>query len=126
EGNVLIGGGWPSKLVAPDGVVELDARPELRFESLTGNARVAVGLVPALRRLSVIRAWSGTTAITPDQVPLLGGVPRRAGLFLATGGAAFTLGPVFARLVAESVLGRTPDLSLDVYSPQRFAHLNAV
>jgi glycine/D-amino acid oxidase-like deaminating enzyme len=126
EGNVLIGGGWPSKLVAPGGVVELEARPELRFESLTGNARVAVGVVPALRKLSVIRAWSGTTAITPDQVPLLGSVPRRAGLFLATGGAAFTLGPVFARLVAEQMLGRAADVSLEVYSPQRFAHLNAV
>jgi glycine/D-amino acid oxidase-like deaminating enzyme len=126
DGNVLIGGGWPSKLVAPKGSVDLDARPELRFESLTGNARVALDIVPALRRLTVIRAWSGTTVITPDQVPLLGAVPRRAGLFLATGGAGFTLGPVFARLLAEQLLGRTPDISLKVYSPQRYAHLNAV
>ena len=126
DGNVLIGGGWGAKLVEQDGRLDLDARPELRFESLAGNARAAVDIAPALGGLAVIRAWSGTTAITPDQVPLLGDVPRRPGLFVATGGAGFTLGPVFARVLAERLLGRTTDLSLEAYRPGRFAHLNVL
>jgi glycine/D-amino acid oxidase-like deaminating enzyme len=59
-------------------------------------------------------------------VPLLGDVPRRPGLFVATGGAGFTLGPVFARVLAERLLGRTTDLSLEAYRPERFAHLNVL
>jgi sarcosine oxidase, subunit beta len=126
DGNVLIGGGWGSKLVVRAGGPDLDARPSLRFESLAGNARVAVDIIPMLAELSIIRAWSGVTAITPDQVPLLGEVPRRPGLFLATAGPAFTLGPVFARAISDRLLGREPSLPLDHYSPKRFAHLNVL
>jgi glycine/D-amino acid oxidase-like deaminating enzyme len=126
DGNVLIGGGWGSKLVDRRGALDLDASPALRLESLTGNARVALDIVPALSVLPVLRAWSGVAAITPDQVPLLGEVPRRPGLMLAAAGPGFTLGPVFARTVVDQLLGRPPLLALDVYSPQRFAHLNVL
>jgi glycine/D-amino acid oxidase-like deaminating enzyme len=125
-GNVLIGGGWPSKLVQRNGFVDLDARPELRFESLAGNAWTAMRVVPALRRLQVIRAWAGIAAVTPDQIPLLGDVRLRPGLFLAAGGAAFTNGPVFARLMSQLILTGETDLPLTTYSPHRYAHLNFV
>jgi sarcosine oxidase subunit beta len=125
-GNVLIGGGWASKLVARDGVADLDRRPELRYESLAGNAAVATRVAPGVARLPVIRAWSGIAAVPADQVPLLGPLPRRPGLYVATGGAAFTLGPTFARLAAELILQGRPSLSLDLYDPARFAHLNPV
>jgi len=126
DGNVLIGGGWPAKLVQSGGAIDLDAKPELRFESLAGSAWTAARIAPSVGALSVIRAWSGITAITTDHVPLLGEISRRPGLFIATGGSAFTLGPTFARQMSELILTGRPSLSLDAYSPRRFAHLNFV
>ncbi|WP_144122957.1 NAD(P)/FAD-dependent oxidoreductase [Catellatospora sichuanensis] len=125
EGNVLLGGGWPAKLVTRHGRTDLDRNPELRYESLTGNADAA-RVVPAVMRLPIIRSWSGMTTLTPDQLPLLGPVPRRPGLHVATGGSAFTLGPTYARLLASTLLGDRPDLPLDDYSPARFGALNFV
>lgn len=50
----------------------------------------------------------------------------RAGLHVATGGSAFTLGPTYARLLASTLLGDRPELPLDDYSPARFGPLNFV
>lgn len=125
-GNVLVGGGWPSKLVQRDGVVDLDARPELRYESLAGNARAAALAVPEVAALSVIRCWSGVAAVTSDQIPILGDVRRRPGLYVAAGGAGFTLGPTFAELMSELILTGTPSLPIDAYSAHRFGHLSFV
>ncbi|HEX5594479.1 MAG TPA: FAD-dependent oxidoreductase [Micromonosporaceae bacterium] len=125
DGNVLIGGGWPAKLVSHGGHLDLDRNPELRFESLTGNADAA-RVVPAVLRLPVIRCWSGMTTLTPDQLPLLGPVPRRPGLYVATGGSAFTLGPTYARLLAETLLTGQAELPLTEYCPSRFGSLNFV
>lgn len=125
-GNVLVGGGWPSKLLQRDGVLDLDALPELRLDSLLGNACAAVAAVPRVAALQLVRCWSGMAPVTADQLPLLGEVRRRPGLFVATGGAGFTLGPTLAELVSELILGRTPALPLDLYSPGRFGHLTFV
>jgi glycine/D-amino acid oxidase-like deaminating enzyme len=126
EGNVLIGGGWPAKLVERAGIIDLDARPELRVDSISGSSRTGIHVVPWVATLRVIRIWAGIAAVAPDQVPMLGPVRNRPGLFVATGGAAFTLGPVYARLVSEQMLGREPFISLAPYSPVRYAHLNVV
>ncbi|MEH1100803.1 NAD(P)/FAD-dependent oxidoreductase [Micromonospora sp. CPCC 205561] len=125
DGNVLIGGGWPAKLVSRAGRVDLEANPELRYESLVGNADAA-RVVPAVGDLPVIRSWTGMTTLTPDHLPLLGAVPRRPGLFVATGGSAFTLGLTYARLLAGMVLTGGTDASVEDYSPSRFGALNFV
>ena len=126
DGNVLVGGGWAARLVQRSGVVDLDARPRLRFDSLAGNAWTAARVVPAVGSLAVVRAWSGVAPVTTDQLPVLGAVPRRPGLFGAAGGPGFTLGPVLSRLVAETILSGGPSLELDDYQPERFAHLTVV
>lgn len=124
EGNVLIGGGWPARLRHERGRVNLDARASARLDSLRGNAKAAIRAVPGLACLPVLRAWTGTTALIADQLPLLGAIPRRPGMFVATGGSAFTLGPTYARLLAELVRGEHPELDLSTYDPARFGHLN--
>lgn len=125
DGNVLIGGGWPAKFRTRAGHIDLDAAPDLRYESLAGNADAA-RVVPAVLRLPVLRCWSGATTLTPDQLPVLGEIPRRPGLFAATGGSAFTLGPTYARLLAETMLSGAPSLPIGEYSPARFGFLNFV
>ncbi len=121
DGTVLIGGGWPALLpVAEDGTPLLDRRPSLLPSSLAGNAAAAIGVVPGTARLPVVRSWVGTTTITPDQLPLVGPVRGCPGVFVATGGSAFTLGPSFARSLVDLAGGRTPGVDLAPYDPQRF------
>lgn len=124
EGNVLIGGGWPARLRHDRGRVDLDARASARLDSLRGNAEAAIRAVPALAGLPVLRAWTGITALVADQLPLLGAIPHRPGMYVAVGGSAFTLGPTYARLLATLVGGERPELDLSAYDPGRFGHLN--
>jgi glycine/D-amino acid oxidase-like deaminating enzyme len=126
DGNVLIGGGWPSRLVQDAGVVDLDARPSLRLDALAGNVRTGAHVVPDVTGLSILRAWSGVAPLTADQLPLLGPIPRRNGLFVAVGGPGFTLAPVLSRLISETILTGSSSLPLDDYDPARYAHLTVV
>ncbi|TFI42486.1 FAD-binding oxidoreductase [Rhodococcus sp. 1R11] len=121
EGNVLIGGGWPARLITGvDGSPDFSVRPELLRASVAGNARAATKVVPRVGSLPALRTWVGTTTVTPDQLPLVGPVPGAPGVFVATGGSAFTLGPSFAQVLAELALGRTPGIDLTPYDPNRY------
>ena len=126
DGNVLIGGGWPARLLhTTGGEPDLSSRPELLRESLAGNANAALAVVPELHGIPTLRSWVGTTTVTPDQLPLVGAVAGQPGMFVATGGSAFTLGPSFARALAALVAGRTPDTDLSSFDPMRFQKVQA-
>lgn len=122
-GHLLIGGGWPSRLMQDAGGFDLSRKPTLIADSLTGNLRAATDVVPAVTQLDLLRSWTGITAISADQLPIVGEVPRMPGLYVAAGGSAFTLGLTFARLLADAMSGR-PSPELDIVSPARFEHLN--
>lgn len=123
-GNLLIGGGWPSRLAqTQDGGFDLWAKAQMIPESLTGNLLAARDVVPGVTRLNLIRSWTGVTAITSDQLPIVGPVPRMPGLWVAAGGSAFTLGLTFARMLADAMTGGDAD-ELSLLSPARFEHLN--
>lgn len=120
-GNVLIGGGWPARLrTDPEGRPDFTRRPELLGPAVSGNIAAAVRAVPWLSSVPALRTWVGTTNVTPDQLPLVGAVPGRPGAYVATGGSAFTLGPSFARVIADLVQHREPDRDLRAYDPVRF------
>ena len=127
EGNVLIGGGYPSRLARdPEGGFDLGRAPAIVPESLCDNLRTAIRAVPSVAGLNLIRAWTGIVALTPDQLPLVGEVPTLPGFHVCAGGSGFTLAPVFARFLGETLGGRTSDLAttFDIFSPARFSHLN--
>ncbi len=50
DGTVLIGGGWPAALSRRAGSPDLETRPRLLPESIVGNARAAIGVVPGTAR----------------------------------------------------------------------------
>lgn len=127
SGNVLIGGGWASRIAqAPGGGFDLSQPPALLPEALRANLAAAVDTVPRVASLNLIRSWTGIVAITADQLPLVGEVPQVPGLFVAAGGSAFTLGPTFARLMSALILRRpNADEPLAMFSPARFGHLNS-
>ncbi len=123
-GNVLIGGGWPSRMGRSANGLDPGVRPDIIPTSVAGNLKAAVDVVPEVASLNLIRSWTGVTAISADQLPIVGEVPRLPGFYVAAGGSAFTLGPTFARLLAEAMSGRPHD-ALQIVSPARFEHLNS-
>ena len=123
EGNVLIGGGWPAALAQTDGVVDLESQPELLLPSLAGSMNAAAAVAPDVGKLQVLRAWTGATALVADQLPLIGAVPKAAGLFIATGGSAFTLGPTYAQILADDILNHPRMFDTTPYDPGRFGSL---
>lgn len=126
-GNLLIGGGWPARLRRDGDRFDLSRPPELIHAALRDNLVAATDTVPGVAALNLVRTWTGITGVTPDQLPIAGGFPSVPGLYCAAGGSAFTLGPTFARLIADQMLDRNraeAEELLAVASPARFASLN--
>jgi glycine/D-amino acid oxidase-like deaminating enzyme len=111
SGGLLIGGGWYGSYDPADG------RSRSLHGSITGNLWVAGQVLPALRGLAILRHWTGIN-VAIDRAPILGEAPGRPGFFNALGANGYTLGPVFARIVADAVLcGEAPD---PAYRAERF------
>ena len=100
-GNLVIGGGWPSRL-DPE-----SERAHVRRDSVEGNLWVADRVLPALRSLHVIRTWSAMNVLV-DGAPILGEVPGVPGFFTASTVNGLTLAPVLGRINADLLrTGRT-------------------
>ena len=83
--------------------------------------RQALEYMPALDRISAIRAWTGFRAATPDKLPLIGRCPPQRRLYLATGheGLGITMAPGTARLLVDAVMGRESKIPPEPYLPSR-------
>ena len=113
-GQIVIGGGWPAALTGTP------QHPTVMLASLVGNVALAQHIVPAIAPLQLLRTWAGVNT-TVDGAGVLGPVGGVPGLFIAIpGDAGYTLGPLSARLVADSVLGRESVEDLMPFSPDRF------
>ncbi len=93
----------------------------LHEPSLRTLLKVAKDWFPGAARYSAAQYWSGARPMLPDGAPLLGTTPIR-GLFLDLGhgstGWAMACGS--GRVVADVVAGRTPDISLDGLTIERY------
>lgn len=114
------------------GSIEGKDEPGLKpFENtldwLTNWARAMEEMVPAARRLRVMRVWSGFYEMTPDHSHIMGrGKDWPEGLYVASGfsGHGFMLAPLTGELMAEYVAtGRLSDLAAP-FSPDRFSSGN--
>ncbi len=81
-----------------------------------------IELVPAAASLPFADAWAGLRPDTPDHLPILGATDVE-NFFVATGHYrnGILLAPVTAQLVGDAILGQEPSLSLEPFSPLRFA-----
>ena len=79
--------------------------------------------MPDLEVMSIIRAWTGFRAATPDKLPLIGPRPGDASLFLATGheGLGITTSLGTARILADQITGTQPEIPIEPYFPSRVA-----
>jgi glycine oxidase len=86
-----------------------------------GLMEAAIRLLPEAIIPSPIDAWTGLRPGTPDGLPILGAA-QRVNCWHATGHYrdGILLAPVTARVMAQAMLGETPDVSLAAFSPTRF------
>lgn len=124
DGNLLIGGGWSAKLPQHQGQWQSDYQAILNVDLLQQNLRTACTVMPQLAELHVLRSWTGTTGITPDQLPIIGGIDQAPGFYVAAGGSGFTYGPTYAKLLGELILNGETSFPISAYSPNRFGHMN--
>jgi len=82
---------------------------------------------PAIERASIIRAWGGLTAFTPDNLPVLGPVGEIPGFYIAAGfsGHGFCLGPGVGKVMAEFITTGGSSIDLHPFRFSRFQKENA-
>jgi D-hydroxyproline dehydrogenase subunit beta len=82
----------------------------------------AVRLFPVLSNVAVMRAYRGFRPYCPDHLPVIGPDARAPGLFHACGheGAGIGLSLGTGRLIAQTLIGVTPDIDLHPFLPNRF------
>ncbi len=90
-------------------------------EGMAGLLARATALVPGLREAEMVASWGCLRPASPDGLPILGSIPSRPGLILATGHFrnGILLGPITGQLIAELILKGVPSISLDSYRPDR-------
>ncbi|HEY8470198.1 MAG TPA: glycine oxidase ThiO [Longimicrobiales bacterium] len=85
-------------------------------------ADAACAAAPVLADAPVAEVWAGLRPGTPDGLPVLGPDPEVPNLVYATGHHrnGILLVPITARVVGDVVLGTTPAVPLEPFSPARF------
>ncbi|HTU49386.1 MAG TPA: FAD-dependent oxidoreductase [Acidobacteriaceae bacterium] len=88
---------------------------------VSGLMEAALRLLPEASIPSPIDAWTGLRPGTPDGLPILGRA-QRSNCWHATGHYrdGILLAPVTARVMAQAMLGETPDVPLEPFAPTRF------
>jgi sarcosine oxidase subunit beta len=120
RGNVIIGAGHGENDPGQPGQVPW-SRPLPAV--MVDGARLAIGLVPALEGVQIIRSWTGIDGNMPDKIPVIGRSSTTPGLFHAFGfsGHGFQLGPAIGAIMTELVLDGHTDIPLEAFRITRFA-----
>ncbi|WP_211271817.1 glycine oxidase ThiO [Micromonospora rosaria] len=111
-----------------DGEVVVGATVEERSDTAVSAGavlrllRAAVDLVPDLAEYDLVETVAGLRPGTPDNAPVLGPLPGRPGVVVATGHHrhGIVLAPVTADLIADLVVTGTPDPLLAPFGADRF------
>jgi gamma-glutamylputrescine oxidase len=119
DGRLVLGGRRDIDLEAEwTAEEELTERVQRELERLLAQL---LGRVPP-----ITHRWAGIFGTTTDQLPLVGPVPGRDGVWAACGysGHGNVLGLACGELVAAAILGR-PQPELDLFDPARALRLEA-
>lgn len=112
QGTLVIGGGL-------QGVADVDAESSaVRLGVLSKGARAATDMFPSVRKVRIVRVWSGLEAKTEDLLPVVCPAVNAPGVFHAFGysGHGFELVPVVGATLTDLIVqGRTerPIAALD-------------
>ena len=96
--------------------------PEVEAAMIAALLQRALGYLPGLAELNVLRSWTGLRAATPDGLPILGQHPWRESLWLAVGheGLGVTTAPASAQLLVAEMTGTAPAFDPAPYAATRF------
>ena len=116
NGSVVIGGALRGSLDWQKEKTEID------FLQMRESAQTVTRHFEVMKQATVVRTWAGIEGIMSDKLPVIGPSRNCPGLFHACGFSAhgFQLSPMVGRLVAQLVLGQTPEVNLDAFSLDRF------
>ena len=85
----------------------------------------AIDVFPDLERAELVQQLAGSRPLSPDSKPIIGPVPGRDGVFLATGHTTkgIHLGPITGRIIADYIDRGSTDVVADMseFLPDRFA-----
>jgi D-amino-acid dehydrogenase len=114
---------WADHRVAVGATVE-DAgfAPDVTAGGVNEIMREALRVMPGLASATLGEVRVGLRPTSIDDAPVLGRLPGVANVLVATGHGAngLLLGPISGALVADVVLGKTPEVDLTPFSPARF------
>jgi glycine oxidase len=90
--------------------------------ALAGLRRMATELVPSLRRAKVESEWAGLRPGSPDDLPIMGRLPKRQNVYVASGHFrnGILLAPITGKLMTQLICEEKPEMSLKPFSPGRF------
>ena len=95
-------------------------------EGVSGLLEFAKSLVPSLAHAEVVMTWAGLRPGSPDELPLLGAVPGLSNAFIGAGHfrSGLQMSPATGRILADLLLDREPEISLEGLTPDRFSENN--
>ena len=100
-----------------------DDDPRVEPEILSRMVRRGIEYLPGLAQVPVVRVWVGFRPATDDNLPVIGPVPGRPRLWIATGheGVGIATSLATARLIADQLLERGPPIDPAPYAPARLS-----
>ena len=112
DGRVLVGAT----------VEDAGYRKEVLPEAIEQLRDAALEIAPSLGNFDIKEAWAGLRPFSEDGFPVIGRVPGREGLFVATGHFrnGILLAPITAKIVADALTGWGESEYLEAFSPERF------
>jgi sarcosine oxidase subunit beta len=115
EGHVYIG-----NTNAPGGIGGFSKATN--YGEMTRTVTNILKIVPAFRKLNIIRTWVGTIDFSPDDNFVFGHVDSVEGLILASGfsGHGFALTPILGQLLCELIVQGKTSLPVDAFRLDRF------
>ncbi|MDR3577661.1 MAG: FAD-binding oxidoreductase [Anaerolineaceae bacterium] len=89
---------------------------------ISAMSQELIKLFPFLEKVRVLRSWGRPTSFAPDEEPLVGWAPQLENMYVATSLVeTITAVPLLSQWMALDIQGKPLPVSLELYSPARFA-----
>jgi sarcosine oxidase subunit beta len=114
SGNLLLGSTYEEVL---------GSTRETTTKAIRGIVKNAVRILPALKRVHMIRAFAGFRPYSPDGLPIVGKVDGIEGFLLACGhgGDGIALAPTIGELISDLIVDGKTSIPLEPFRLSRFA-----
>lgn len=99
NGSILMGFGDPTELK--------DHNQGHTFKFLINVTKRVTEVLPPLKKIRLLRQWSGLYNMSPDKTPIISETPELGGFYMACGfsGHGFMIAPMTATLIAQMICG---------------------